>query len=229
MGHVEGQVAQQPHPLAPGPLLQGLPLGLKLPREQAFLQQGLAVFPLQGPQGAALTAGQGARPFPPGLVRLEPAQHHEQGVVPQPAALAAPPALKGLPPLRRLLGPAAGQGAGDGLGPLRGQGGIEPPGWAVRQGVTVLGTDQARLHQVVGIDQPGVEGRAAGGAVGRAGAVGGGQGQHLPDPDPLPAEQVDPGAGLGAEAAAAAAAGEGGGVEQDAAAAGGMAHGLGSR
>ena len=82
----------------------------------------------------------------------------------------------------------------------------------------VGGADQAGGEQIIRIDQPGVEGGSARGAIGRAGAIGGSQGKDLPHPHALKAQQVDPGAGEGSEGAAAGGAAKGGGVEQHAAA-----------
>ena len=47
-------------------------------------------------------------------------------------------------------------------------------------------------QRILLIQQGGVQGKATGGAVGRAGAIGGCQRQHLPHPNAVPAQQLQP-------------------------------------
>ena len=110
VGHIKRQVAQQLHAGLAGLAAQLLPLALQLPLKQLLLQQPIGMIGGNSRQGAALTLGQGRRPLPPGLAALEPADHHEKGVVWQPAPLAAPPAGKSPLLLCGLSTPAAGQG-----------------------------------------------------------------------------------------------------------------------
>ena len=59
-------------------------------------------------QGRALVLGEGPGPVPPGLVGVNPADHHETAVILQPMALLAAPAIEGLVGAGRLVGPAFG-------------------------------------------------------------------------------------------------------------------------
>ena len=47
-------------------------------------------------------------------------------------------------------------------------------------------------QRILLIQQRRIEGKATGGAVGRTGAIGGGQRQHLPHPNAVPAQQLQP-------------------------------------
>ena len=216
VGHVEGQVTEHLHARALGLLAQLQPLALELPLEQFFRQEPAGLLRRDPAQGLALTPGQGLGPHPPGLAPLEAPNHHEKGVVGQPAPLAAAPAGEGLLLLGRLRRPAAGQGFPHGL--AAGRHGVQIqaacPSGRPRQHLQVGPLQKALLYQLLAVEQPGVEGRATGGAVGGAGAVGGGQGQQLPNPDAVAAEQGQPVlAGL-AKAAAAPGARQGRGMEQ---------------
>ena len=108
MGHVKRQITHHLHPLAVGLAPQVLPLPLEMPLEQGLLQQGYGLLLLELAQGRVLVLGQGSGPVPPGLVGIDPADHHETAVVLQPMALLAAPAIKGLVRASWLIGPASG-------------------------------------------------------------------------------------------------------------------------
>ena len=178
VGHVKGQITHHLHPLAVGLTPQVLPLPLEMPLEQGLLQQGYGLLLLELAQGRALMLGQGSGPVPPGLVGVDPADHHETAVILQPMALLAAPAIEGLVRTGGLIGPALGKGLPQGFGaPGHQLQGHRPTHRRWGQGLT--GRCVGRLaqetigHQGIGVEQPGVEGRPAGGAVGRAGGIGG--------------------------------------------------------
>ena len=108
MGHVKGQITHHLHPLAVGLAPQVLPLPLEMPLEQGLLQQGYGLLLLELAQGRALMLSQGSGPVPPGLVGVDPADHHETAVILQPMALLAAPAIEGLVRTGGLIGPALG-------------------------------------------------------------------------------------------------------------------------
>ena len=146
------------------------------------------------------------------------------------------PGSEGLVTFLPLVRPAADQGGGDGGSPGGGLvlfQAVDPP---ARELPNIPGLEIAPGEQVLGINEPGIQGRTAGGAVGRTRPVGGGQGKNLPDIDPMPGEQLDPPARRRAHGAAGGGARQGRRVEQDAAgprrAFGGVrggTHGRGSR
>ena len=92
-----------------------------------------------------------------------------------------------------------------------------------------MGLQETLLPQPLTIQQPGVEGRAARGAVGRTGAVGGSKGQQLPNANAMATEEVKPIEGSLAKAAATTLTGQGGGVQQHPGMAVGLIHEAGSR
>ena len=183
MGHVKGQIAQDPHPGVGRLTLQQPPLPFAAPLQQGLFEKVVGPAPLQETQGAGMALGERAGPLPPGPPPMDAAQHHEAAVIAQPGRLGPLPDPESLLQRRGLLRPADPQGHTEGRCPLNGQTQIEHIAPIVRTGkpVAIGGAEPALGHQVVDIDQPGVEGRAAGGAVGRAGAVGGGEGQQLPN------------------------------------------------
>ena len=160
VGHVEGQVTEHLHTRSLGLLAQLQPLALELPLEQFFRQEPAGLLRRDPAQGLALTPGQGLGPQPPGLAPLEAPNHHEKGVVGQPAPLAAAPAGEGLLLLGRLRRPAAGQGFPHGL--AAGRHGVQIqaacPSVRPRQHLQVGPLQKALLYQLLAVEQPGVEG-----------------------------------------------------------------------
>ena len=218
MGHIEGQIAQDLHPQAAGQRQQPQPLDLQLPLQQGLLQQGVLLVPVERGQGPALAAGQGFGPLPPGRLAVEPAQHHEAAMVLQPELLLEGPGFKAAALVLALVRPALPQPASQELGALGRRRQVEAGAGARRQGIEVSRLQQAVVHQGLAIEQPGVEGKAAGGAIGGAAAIGGGQGQQLPHPHALGGEQLNPGGGGLAKTAAGRGSGQGRGVQQHSAA-----------
>ena len=202
-----------------------LPLLLQLPLEQGLLQQGRPMLLIEGLQGRSLAAGQCSRPGPPGLARVELPQHDKAAVIHEPIALLLAPGRKGLLggliPAWVVLQQRLRQGCGAALGEFK----VQSPGLpASGNGAQILLREQAGLHQGIGIQEPGVQGEGAGGAVGGAQAVGGGQGQHLPGLDALAGEGIDPLVGGGPKGPAGRCARQRRDVQQDPSA----PHGLGS-
>ncbi len=197
--------------------VQLLPLPLQLPLNQGLLQQRPGGVTIQLAQGQAASPRQGPGPGPPGLLAVALAQHHEAAVVAQPVVLLAPPAGEGLLALLALGRPALQQARPQSRGPQPCRLQVKPLAAAGGQILGSGGVEEPLGHQRVGIEEPGVEGEAAGGAVGGAGAVGGGQGQQLPGGDAGGGQLVDPLASRQAEGSAARSARQGGGMEQHAA------------
>ena len=186
---------------------------------QGLLQQGIALVALELGQGPGLAAGQGGGPLPPGRLAVEPAQHHEAAMVLEPELLLQAPGLKGAALELGLLRPALEQQPGQDLGALGRRRQVEAGAGARRQVLQVELLQQAVLHQALAIEQPGVEGKAAGGAVGGTAGIGGGQGQQLPHPHTLGGEQLDPSCSGLTETAAGRGTGQGRGVQEHSAAA----------
>ena len=226
VGHIKRQIANHLHAAAAGVIQQGLPLPLQLPLQQGLLQQGRRLLTVEPGQGRALPARQGGRPLPPGFTAALLAQHRETAMVDQPIRQPLAPLAKGL---TLGLGPtriALQQQRRQPLGPGGRQREIKAIGsGCLGQRLQIGAIQQAIGHQLSTIQQPGVEGKATGGAVGRAKPIGGGQGQQLPGADAVVGQRIDPAMGHCAQAAAAGRTRQGGGVQQDA----GAPHGVGSR
>ena len=185
---------------------------------QGLLQQGVLLVPVELGQGPGLAAGLGLRPLPPGQLAVEPAQHHEAAMVLEPELLLEGPGFKAAALVFALFRPALQQQAGQNLGALGRRHQVEAGAGARRQVHEVVLFQQAVLNQPLAIEQPRVEGKAAGGAIGGAAAIGGGQGQQLPHPHALGGEQLNPGGGGLTKTAAGRGSGQGRGVQQHSAA-----------
>ena len=74
--------------------------------------------------------------------------------------------------------------------------------------------DEPLVGQVMAVEEPGVQGIAGGRAVGRAGGIRRGQGEHLPDADVMVGQQLEPSATGLSEASTNGAARQGGGMQQ---------------
>ena len=226
VGDVEGQITHNLDVATAGVLQQPLPLPLQLPLQQGFPLEGLGVLTFERLECGAAATGQRCRPLPPGPLLILAAQHHVAAVVLQPERLKGAP-VRQCPVL--MIGPVGGatqQRLGQQVRTLIRQGDVEMLRiTAAGQRLQIGGRDQAIEHQLLTVEQPGIEGEAAGGAVRRAGAIGGGQRQQLPAADALISQGIDPGMGHAAEAAAGRRARQGRGMEQNA----GPPHRVGNR
>jgi hypothetical protein len=129
-------------------------------------------------------------------------------VINQPAALLVAPEGKALTLLLVPLGVLLQQSLSEGLRtPIR-QGRIQSIRiTASGKGIAISRLQQPISHQLIGIQQPGVQREAARGAVGRAERIGGRQGQQLPGLDAVIGQEIKPAVGHCSEAAAGRGAG----------------------
>ena len=189
-----------------------------MPLDQLFPLQGVMVMLRPSPQCFFLMPGQRKGPVPPGCAVLI-MQNPETGMVLKPGALLVSPGLEGSMSRLILVSPGVEQRIPQGIGSSLGeaeihmlaslQGGISA--WSGPEGVIA---DEPLIGQVLAIEKPGVQGIARRRAVGRAGGIRRGQGQHLPDPDVMVRKQVEPATAGISKAAANGAARQGGGMQQ---------------
>ena len=140
-------------------------------------------------------------------------------MVGEPEGLLGRPLRKGPLLGGALLGPTLSEQPGQVVAAQGGRSQVEEIAAARGQARQVSGLQQAVVDQGLAIEQPGVEGKATGGAVGGAAAIGGGQGQQLPHPHALGGEQLNPGGSGLTKTAAGRGSGQGRGVQQHSAAA----------
>jgi hypothetical protein len=158
VGHIERQIAKQGDPHPASLLLQALPLPLQMPLQQGFLQKGLPLLGCRSGQGAAGAAHQLGRPLPPRPEPMAATQGHEQTMILEPETLAVGPEAKRPVLLRRLFGPALPQGLPQGQGSGSGHLRHHPLRASPRQGMQIGRLQGSTGHQILPIQQPGVEG-----------------------------------------------------------------------
>ena len=145
-------------------------------------------------------------------------QDHEGGVILQPSGLIPTPAVKGRMVAMRQLMPALSQLPGQNGDTLiceekiqRGTGGL-----GAGEGGDIARLKESLLAEVMGIQQPGIDGKTGRRAVGRTCSIRWRQRQHLPKPNAVSRKRTDPQAGSSAKPPADRCIRQGGRMQQNA-------------
>ena len=149
------------------------------------------------------------------------AEHHEGGVITKPTCLVDAPSLKGLVAIGRLPCPTQTQRSGQCIGPLTGQGEIKvfAPRCLrrsrLRKSLHIIGSDESLVAQILGIEQPGIDGETRRRAVGRARSIRWSERQYLPHPDSVASQRMQPASSSSTERAAHRCSGKSGWMQKN--------------